>query len=167
MGEEGWLMRGNWSCDLRDNERPHKNCILWRKQTEKLTDGHGDSMSEWLNWPSGENSVKNGFFRIHKTRFFQLGTLQTAHCTLHIAHCTLRTAHCTKHTAHCTLYTEHYALHNSHCTLHTAHSIIQTDRLFSPIGSFIASDNRSSLVKVDNKCSLEKEPLFVLDLLVV
>ena len=36
----------NWSCGLKANERPRKNCTQWRKTTntytDRQTDGHGD-----------------------------------------------------------------------------------------------------------------------------
>ena len=49
-GEDQWEA-WNWSCDLRADARPKKNC----------TDGvepHTDMATLWLNWPSGTDTVK-------------------------------------------------------------------------------------------------------------
>ena len=41
--------RGIWSCDLRANERPKKKLHVMA-QTDRQTNGHGDSMTESAQW---------------------------------------------------------------------------------------------------------------------
>ena len=45
-----------------------KNCTRWRKQTDRHTDGHGDSMTNSTQWGRvGENSTSlSGIIKIKK-----------------------------------------------------------------------------------------------------
>ena len=65
---EAW----NWSCDLRANERPRKNCIRLHKQTDRLKnkhpDGHGNYMTESAQW--GQFSEKNHILIYFKIRTY-------------------------------------------------------------------------------------------------
>ena len=48
---------GIWSCDLWANERPKKKLHL-KAQTDRQTDGHGDSMTESAQWADSVKSSR-------------------------------------------------------------------------------------------------------------
>ena len=82
-GRGGQWEAWNWSCDLRANGRPKKNCTRWHRTTDKQT----EMATLWLNRRSGADSVK-----INTKKWKKL------HMTLNMWHMTCDEWHVTKDT---------------------------------------------------------------------